>query len=356
MKARKLYSDNPDYIVSPGETIRETMSHLGMSQAELAMRLGLTVQTVNRVFKGEQPITYETANRLEMVTGTPAAFWNNLEMQYRGQLTKQREHERLANDLGWLACIPYKELIKRNVIKSHADRVMQLREVLAFFGVSSVEAWCEIWENPEVAARRSACFATAPGAAATWIRLGELAAQRIETMPFNKSIFEKALQQIRKLTRETADNFVSETKRLCAESGVALVLIPEIRNAPWNGATKWLTSHKALIIVNLRGKAEDRFWFSFFHEAGHVLKSNKKQLYIADASGSPEEVAADSFAAEILIPQRYNDSILKVSCSDDVLNIADKLSISPGIVAGRYQYLTGRWGIYREMIRRLQWE
>jgi len=356
MKTRKRYTDNPDYVVSPGETIRETMTHLGMSQAELALRLGLTVQTVNRVFKGEQPITYETANRLEMVTGTPAAFWNNLEMQYRGQLAKHKEHERLVNDLGWLASIPYKELIKRDIIKSYADNVMQLREVLAFFGVSSVEAWHEIWGNPEVAARRSACFETAPGAAATWIRLGELAAQKIETMPFNKSNFEEALQQIRKLTWKAEDNFISETKRLCASAGVALALIPEIRKVPWNGATKWLTPHKALIIISLRGKAEDRFWFSFFHEAGHVLKSNKKRLYIADASESPEEVAANNFAAEILIPQHYNNLIREATCSCDILNIADKLSVSPGIVAGRYQYLTGKWGAFRRMIRKFQWE
>jgi hypothetical protein len=35
--------------------------------------------------------------------------------------------------------------------------------------------------------------------------------------------------------------------------------------------------------VSLRGKSEDKFWFSFFHEAGHVyLQHSKKELYIND--------------------------------------------------------------------------
>jgi len=59
------------------------MESLELSQKEMAMRAGLTVQTLIRIFKGEQPISHETANRLELVTGTPARFWNNLELQQR---------------------------------------------------------------------------------------------------------------------------------------------------------------------------------------------------------------------------------------------------------------------------------
>ncbi len=88
MKAKRQHHFEPDYAVPPGATLEETMESLGMTQRDLGTRTGLTVQTLNRIFKGEQPITYETANKLELVTGIPAAFWNNLEAQYREQLTK----------------------------------------------------------------------------------------------------------------------------------------------------------------------------------------------------------------------------------------------------------------------------
>ncbi len=92
----------PDYAVPPGDTLREVMGSLDMSQAELARRTELTVQTLNRILKGEQPITYETAGRLELVTGVPASLWNNLEAQYREQLARISERERLASKGEWL--------------------------------------------------------------------------------------------------------------------------------------------------------------------------------------------------------------------------------------------------------------
>ena len=63
---------------------------MNMSQKELAIHTSMTVQSLNRIFKGDQPISYETANKLELATGVPASMWNNLEAQYRAQLAKLR--------------------------------------------------------------------------------------------------------------------------------------------------------------------------------------------------------------------------------------------------------------------------
>ena len=100
LTAKKLYGFEPDYAVPPGETLKEVMESLNMSQKELALRTGLTVQSIDRIFKGDQPITYETANKLELVAGVPARFWNNLEAQYRTQLANIKERRQLEDDLG----------------------------------------------------------------------------------------------------------------------------------------------------------------------------------------------------------------------------------------------------------------
>ena len=91
MKAKRKYKFEPDYTVPPGITIKEVMQSLDMTQREFATRTGLTVQSLMRIFKGEEPISYKTAESLEMVTGTPARFWNNLEMQYQKQVAKLAE-------------------------------------------------------------------------------------------------------------------------------------------------------------------------------------------------------------------------------------------------------------------------
>ncbi len=59
-----------------------------MTQEELSARTGLTEQSIIRIIGEDQPIMYELAARLELVTGVAASFLNNLEMQYRKQIAQ----------------------------------------------------------------------------------------------------------------------------------------------------------------------------------------------------------------------------------------------------------------------------
>lgn len=356
MKASKRYIYEPDYAVVPGETLKETIESLNMTQKDLAVRTGLTEQTIIRIFKGEQPITYETANKLELVTGVPARFWNNLESNYREQLAKINEKAKLEKDIEWLDTIEYKELIKRGIIEKYSDKYLMLKQILAFFGVSSVDSWKKIWTKPEVAAKRSLAFDANLGAASIWIRIGELESNKINCAPYDKKKFQKALNKIRDLINVNVEVSTPLMKQLCAESGVALVFVPEIKKVPWNGATKWLNSEKALIVLNLRGKSEDKFWFSFFHEAGHVLHDNKKRLYVADNSKDPAEIKADEFAAEFLIPKKYNSEIETFKTKKQVKEFAAKMGVSPGIVVGRFHHLTQKWSLFNDLVKKFQWQ
>jgi len=357
MKHKKKYGFAPDYAAPPGRTLQEVMTSLGMSQKEMAMRTGLTAQTLSRIFKGEQPISYETANRLELVTGVPARYWNNLELQYQEQLARLAELERLQPEWDWLESIPVKELTERGYLKPGQGKTELLRETLAFYGVGSVKAWHELWDASAVAARRSPCFESQPGPASAWIRQGELQARETECKPYDRNRFRQVLQTIRRLTRAEPEIFKPEMKKLCAEAGVALSLVPEMKKAPWNGATKWLSSQKAMILLCLRGKSEDRFWFSFFHEAGHVLHDGRKDLLINDGSSEdPREKRANSFAAEYLIPSRYDEEICACRSRAEIIRMADRLDISPGVSAGRYQHLTKRWSYFKDLIRTFQWK
>lgn len=356
MRAKRKYKYQPDYAVLPGDSLREVMESLEMTQKELAVRTGLTVQTLIRIFKGEQPISFESANRLELATGVPARFWNNLESQYQEQKAKLDERSRLAKDLEWLKTIPVKELQKRKHLSQTNDKVQLLRETLAFYGVGSVDAWSELWETPTVAARRSPCFESQPGAASAWIRQGELQAQKTKCKPYDKAAFRKALTRIRSLTKEKQEKFEPALKQLCAETGVAVALVQEMKKVPWNGATKWLSAQKAMILLSLRGKGEDKFWFSFFHEAGHILHDNRKDILINDGSkDDPREVSADEFASKFLIPPEYDKRIRDIRSKQDVLKLAEELDIAPGIVAGRFQFVTEQWDHFRDPIRTLRW-
>ena len=355
VETKEKYGFQPDYAIPPGKTLKETIELMGMTQTELSKRTGLTVQSINRIYRGEQPIIYETANKLELVTGVPARFWNNLEAKYREQVEKIKEIDELNNNLDWLKKIPVGELKKRGLITKTSKKTEQLRDILKFFGVSSVSVWEEIWTEPKIAARRSACFESMPGYAATWIRQGERIAQKIQCAPYNKDRFKKAIVEIRTLTVDHPKKFGPKMIELCAQAGVALSLVPEMQKVPWSGATKWLHANKAMILINLRGKREDKFWFSFFHEAGHVLNDNKKRLYINDESDDPIEVRANNYAVSVLFPGNSRAKIPILKTKSKIRMFAKELGLSPGIIAGQYQFLTKKWSWHHDLIRKFVW-
>lgn len=163
------------------------------------------------------------------------------------------------------------------------------------------------------------------------------------TQHFNKDMFKENLFEIRKLTTQKPQVFVKEMKRLCAESGIILVFIPEFEGTYISGATRWLTPEKALIIMSLRHKTNDHFWFTFFHEAGHVLLHSKKNVFIDNDNPkgfeSKEEEEANRFAANYLIPElEYTQFInTKRFTQKDIEAFAKKVGIHPSILVGRLQ-------------------
>jgi Zn-dependent peptidase ImmA (M78 family) len=110
-------------------------------------------------------------------------------------------------------------------------------------------------------------------------------------------------------------------------------------------------------LLNLRGKSNDLFWFSFFHEAAHVLHDNKKDLYInSGEKDNPIEVRADCFAAEILIPASFNKQIKSARSKSALISLAKKIGVASGIVAGRYQHLSKNYRVFNDLKTRFDWE
>lgn len=357
-KTMDTYVFKPDYAVVPGDTLQETIEALGIDQVELAVRLGIDKKTVNQIIKGLAPITRNTAIRLERVTGVPANLWNNLEMNYREGLARDEERRRLGENLDWLEEIPLTDLVNRGVVERKRDRVLVLRQVLSFFGVATVDAWKKLWLAPRFSFRKSPAFAAKPGAMATWLRLGELQARAISCRPHDRIRFKASLDAIRGLTLEAPGVFVPKIRESCADAGVAVVLVPEIKGAPASGATQWVTPDRAILQLSLRYKANDQFWFSFFHEAGHILHDGKKEKFVDSHPNTRKEreARADRFAANHLIPRRYAAALHTLNSWKAIDKFAASIGIAPGIVVGRLQREgVIRYDQFNGLKRRFHW-
>jgi len=341
MADRKDLEYAPDYAVPPGETLLETIDALGMTQADLAARTGRTLKTINEIIKGKAPIRPETALQLERVLGIPASFWNNRDCNYREALARLEEKDRLKSQVRWLRELPVRPMVKLGWIRGFKDKVRQLQELLNFFGVASPDQWRELWGGREVAFRKSPAFESNPGAVAAWLRKGEVDANRLRCAPYDESKFRAALHKIRALTVETPEIFHSALVRLCAAAGVAVIFTPELPGTRVSGATRWLSPEKALIQLSLRYKTNDHLWFTFFHEAGHILLHGKRDVFLeTDTIDDGKEKEANRFASNVLIPPgEYHKFIERGTKNESgIIHFAERLGIAPGIVVGRLQH------------------
>lgn len=337
-----MNSYSPDFVTPPGESLAETLAAIGMSQVELAKRMGRPAKTINEIVKGVTRITSETALQFERVLGIPASFWNNREAHYQEFLARKAESQTLQKTLEWLKELPVRHLVKLKWIEDCDDKVELSRHFLNYFGVASPEQWENQCKAMLVSYRRANVSAKNIGAVAAWLRQGELRAQAIQCQPFSKDVFREKLLAIRSLTLSTPDLYATKLREICAEAGVAVALVREVPGTGICGATRWLSANKALIQLSLRYKTDDQFWFTFFHEAGHVLLHGKSQIFLEDEQSSKEsdEEEANRFAANFLIPEKEYHRFLKTSLISEntVRKFAQIIGISPSIVVGRLQH------------------
>lgn len=340
------YSYRPDTVSPPGETLFDVLEERGMSQAELAERTGRPLKTINEIVKGKAAITPETAIQLERVLGIDAEFWNQREANYRAYLASEKEVESLTSHKNWLRQFPINEMKKRNWIPNCESITDQLICVLNFFGVASPEQWDAGWTQKRLAFKKAMNLQTKIGPTSVWLRKGEIEGERIDCEAFNKDLLLESLPKLRTLTGEADPTvFVPKLQQICASFGVAVVLIQPFEGVPVYGSSCWLNSEKALIQLSVRGRTSDLLWFTFFHELGHILKHSKKELFIEMDSKSvektDEEIEADEFASEALIPKsQFQEWANRGDFSQSsVVRFANLVGVCPSVVVGRLQFL-----------------
>ena len=337
---------SPDFVTSPGESLLDTLEAIGMSQAELHRRTGISGKHINEIIKGKYRITPDFALLLEKVVGVPASFWNNRQKRYDEYLAKCKEAEMLERKKSWLSNFPIKAMKKFDYIEEGMDDVDIFKEVLALLQVGSPEAFDQNLKVCEAKYRKSASFAVNNYALAAWLGKGREKAREVHSDEFDKNRFLSSLNEIRKLTCKSPREFIPLIKDKCSESGVKFVLVPELPQMPVYAATYWMQGNP-VIQQNIRGKMEDLFWFTLFHEAAHVLLHEKKKAIYLDAGNSTgkEEEEANAFAADFLVPQNslfeFGKSIETASYQNQaelIRKFAESQNISPGIIVGQLQH------------------
>lgn len=318
----------------PGATIKEQLIDRGLSQKEFALRMGMSEKHISKLINGDVQLTPEVAVRLEMVLGVPAKFWNKLEATYREKLIKANAENEMDSDKELVKKLPYREMSKNGWVpetREATEKVIYLRK---YFEVVNLEIIKDM-KLSKIACRRLDETEKGNLALLAWAQKAKLEARAIETSLIDLKTLKEKLPEIRSMTAMNPADFCPKLIEMLSGCGIALVFLPHIGGSFLHGAT-FCDGNKIVVGLTVRGKDADKFWFSLFHELGHILLGHINQ---SDGTTDEDEEAADNFAKETLIPTVEFNAFTSLNdfSKTSICSFAQKQNILCGIVVGRLQ-------------------
>ena len=359
----------PDWASAPGETVGDLLRERNMSIQDFAKSLEMGQVEANALLSGHAPLTDSVAQRLGRCFGGSESFWKNRELQYRADQERVRRSEQ-----DWLDNMPVPDMIRFGWIEPLSERGERLQACHKFFGVPDVSEWNARYRPllESASFRISPAFDARMASVAAWLRQGEIEAQVINCQSWDPERFEFHLGRARALTRDKDPHrFVPQLQSICADAGVAVVVVRAPDKCPTSGATWFSSAEKAILQLSFRFLTDDHFWFTFFHEAGHLLLHTEKMsrspafeqgfrwiLEDLDSENSATiEVEANEFAYHTLIPEETEHSLINLRPGRrEVMRYARQIGVSPGIVVGQLQHAGRlRHNQLNSLKRRYEW-
>ena len=335
----------PETVTHPGTTLEEKLEEMGMSIKEFAIRTCKPEKTVIAVLRGTSAITQEMAIKFENVTKIPARFWLRSQSSYDEFKTREKLNKNVKHAADWTKKFPYSEMAKMNWVKPTKILEEKTTNLFSYFAISSNEAWDNLYMKSKlkVAAYASLKYTQEPHAISAWLRQGEMQAEKMQTPPFNPKLFKQNLHSIKKLMAEQPTDFFMKLQKLCWEAGVKVFYTPKLPKVPLSGSTRWIND-TPVIQLTTRYKQNDRFWFTFFHEAGHIILHGKKYISLENidfSEADPEkEKEAHKFAEEWTFSKEQEDEVLTVAQlnENDIVKFAHKFNTHPAMIIGRFHH------------------
>ncbi|TLU81872.1 MAG: HigA family addiction module antidote protein [Chlorobium sp.] len=336
----------PQTISHPGLTLREKLVELGMSQKEFAVRTGKPEQTIVKVINGESSLTPDMAVQFESVLGIPANFWLKRQQNYDEAVARAKRRDVLLSGRDWARSFPCAKMTQLGWLPKTEDSEQQVEVLLCFFGISGHQAWDDFYcgLKLKVSFRISLAHSREPYAISAWLRQGELEAAKLVAPSFSAKTFKTNLEGIKKVMAGHPEDFFPLIQQLCLEAGVKVVSTPCLPKAPIHGSTRWINDSTPLIQLSARYKQNDRFWFTFFHEAGHILLHGKKYISLEDdcfeAEDKVKEAEADAFAVRWTFSEEEERAVIESGAltESDIIDFAQKFGTHPAMIIGRFHH------------------
>ncbi len=331
-----------EYIIHPGETLKEMLEDRGMTQRELAIRTDVKEPHVSGIVNCQKPISVSFAKKLEYALGIDASFWINLQANYEKELADFEEINRISSE-------ELEILHKLKRIMKYAKDILLLNPdvqgsmlVIEWRKLLNVSSLVRIPEISQIGAYRLAVADNVdPYVLFTWLRLCDLITNSQQVnQKLDIDRLKTKLQLIRGLTFEDVDSIYQKLKGFFAECGIKFAIVKHFTGAPVQGVIKKNRDGTLNLIMTLRRKFADVFWFTLFHEIGHIINGDiEDRLIDYEDTKNELEDRANEFAANTLIAQEMYDAFVKIGdySLPRIQHFCSGQGIPPYILIGRLQ-------------------
>lgn len=319
----------------PGYYIKEYIDNKGLNQEDFANRLGTTPKNISYIVRGEQSISVDIAMKLSRMIGTTVKYWLNLQAEFDSLIAEfsyvdeDKKEREVFNTLSYAY---FRDNYGLPDISKKIDE--QIKQVREFLNVSSLN----VFKNTDMYVRfRSAALKQLePNLIKSniMVQIATNISLNASCIPnYNKKNFEKAIEYALTLTKNH-DGFYDLIKERFYQAGVNFIVLPNISGSKINGATKRIGDH-VMLMVNDRNSFSDSFWFTLFHEIGHIINGDFGVSF-ENECGKEEEIA-NHYAEECLIPSNEYQQFIENGdfTIDEINSFANKINRDPGIILGR---------------------
>lgn len=331
-----------EFIIHPGETLKEVLDDRTMSQKELAIRTDVTEAYISSIINGQKSISVSLAKKLEYALNVDASFWVNLQANYDKEVADFEEVNNISiEELDILKKLKdiTSYLKEKGFIKPESQGAMLVIDMRKLLNISS------LIQIPKIAQMGAYRLATSTKVDQyvlfTWLRVCELMIKQqpaVSKLDIDK--LKKQIPEIKKLMYKDIEEITVQLKEKLAECGINFLFVKSFKGAPVQGLIEKRSDGSLGLIVTNRRKFADIFWFTFFHEIGHILNEEiKGKLVDYEYVENESEGRANKFAANVLIDSdRYVQFIRNKDFSlNSIKKFSAEQNIPHYIVIGRLQ-------------------
>lgn len=336
-------TDDHDWPSPPGQTILSILEFRELTLEDFAQQIGKNVSFTQKLIDGTNVIDMELARKLASTLGSSANFWMAREHDYRLSVSKPNNID-VSSLTDLLAKLPLDDMTKFGWIKPANSKDDQINNCLDFFGISSLAQWIGRYDDTFQSAtfRKSTKIRANEIATTVWLRQGEILTSKDKVEEWSPKILKEQLPRFRRLSwYKHPKLFLPIIKHLFAKSGVKFAVVRAPKGCNVSGAVRLTNDGVPHVQLSFRYLADDQFWFSLFHEIGHLLLHYDRMPFfeISENEKTNFEREANDFAANVIVPIFYLEEFHALGRSrQPIISFAKKVGISPGLIVGQLQY------------------